>query len=262
MRDKIVRNISKEPICGIYQITNLINGKIYIGQSIDIERRWNQHRYGKGSLILRNAINKYGIDNFNFQILEEIEFTTKKEVRLILTELEQKWLDLEKPFLKENGYNQNTTSKPNVPIKRPDGYGEIISKIKIENNHCGKPINQYDLKGALVKEWKSAAEVERVLGFKAENISACSLRKSKTSNGFIWRLKGDEITKRDLDVIKIRKKPICRKIRQLDSDGNIVTIWNSLKQLVSESEFDNRPVKACCNGDRNTYKGYNWEWVI
>ncbi len=39
MRDKIVRKISKKPICGIYQITNQINGKIYIGQSIDIERR-------------------------------------------------------------------------------------------------------------------------------------------------------------------------------------------------------------------------------
>ena len=31
-------------ITGIYKITNRINGKVYIGQSIDIRRRWRQHR--------------------------------------------------------------------------------------------------------------------------------------------------------------------------------------------------------------------------
>ena len=49
-----------------------INNKVYIGQSIDIERRWDQHKYGKGNIILRNAIQKYGLDNFEFLILEEI----------------------------------------------------------------------------------------------------------------------------------------------------------------------------------------------
>ena len=71
MSDKVVRKISKTPICGIYQITNKVNNKIYIGQSIDIERRWNQHKYGKGSVVLMNAIKKYGLDNFEFKILEE-----------------------------------------------------------------------------------------------------------------------------------------------------------------------------------------------
>jgi len=262
MRDKIVRNISKEPICGIYQVTNEINSKIYIGQSIDIERRWNQHKYGKGSIILRNAIKKYGIDNFKFEILEEIQFTNKNEIIKNLTKLEQKWLDSEKPYLKENGYNQNKISKPNIPIERPDGYGELISKIKIDNNHCGKLVKQYDLEGNLIKIWKSAAEIERELGFKAENISYCCLRKSKTSNGYIWRFKIDGINENDLINLNQRKKPIIRRFNQITLSGYLVKEWGSFKELVNTSEFDNRPVKQCCDGYRNEYKGYKWEWVI
>jgi group I intron endonuclease len=56
-------------ICGIYQVKCVVNNKIYIGQSIDIIRRWNQHKYGKGNIILRNAIKKYGVENFEFTII-------------------------------------------------------------------------------------------------------------------------------------------------------------------------------------------------
>lgn len=261
MRDKIVRKISKEPICGIYQVTNIINNKIYIGQSIDIERRWNQHKYGKGSIILRNAISKYGMDNFKFEILEEIEFTNKNDVIEELTELEDKWLTTKKPYLKEIGYNQNKTAKINIPIVRPDGYGELISKIKIDNNHCGKPIKQYSLNGEFIMEWKSAAQIERKLYFKSENISACCLRKSKTSNGYIWRFEDDEITENDFIKLKDRKKPIIRRFKQLSLSGSLIKEWNSLKELVNTSEFDNRPIKKCCDGYIKEYKGYKWEWI-
>lgn len=261
MADKIVRKINKNSICGIYQITNQINGKIYIGQSIDIERRWNQHRYGKGSIILKNAINKYGINNFKFEILEEIAFIDKNHTIEKLTELEDKWLNDKKPYLKENGYNQNKKGKPNIPIVRPKDYGQLISKIKIDNNHCGKPINQYNLEGKLMKKWKSAAQVERCLGFKAENISACCLRKTKTSNGYIWRFHYDNINENDFNTLKLRKKPIIRKFNQLTLSGKLVKQWNSFKELVQNSDFDNRPVKKCCDGYRKDYKGYKWEWV-
>ena len=58
---------------GIYKITNLINGKSYVGQSVHIERRWQEHcRAGKRSLI-GQAIEKYGKEKFSFQVLEECE---------------------------------------------------------------------------------------------------------------------------------------------------------------------------------------------
>ena len=65
-----------EKICGIYKITNKVNGKVYIGQSRDIKRRWYEHRKVKGdydrhSYPLYSAIEKYGIDNFEFEIIEK-----------------------------------------------------------------------------------------------------------------------------------------------------------------------------------------------
>ena len=56
---------------GIYKIENLINHKVYIGQSIHIERRWKEHCFPSTKSIISNAIKKYGKENFSFQIIEE-----------------------------------------------------------------------------------------------------------------------------------------------------------------------------------------------
>ena len=60
-------------LCGIYKITNKINGKCYIGQSNDIHRRWKQELAPNAKLNphLARAFEKYGIDNFEFEIIEE-----------------------------------------------------------------------------------------------------------------------------------------------------------------------------------------------
>ena len=57
-------------IIGIYQITCMANGKRYIGQSIDIKRRFNQHRR-KPPYQMREDLERFGIDAFKFEILEE-----------------------------------------------------------------------------------------------------------------------------------------------------------------------------------------------
>lgn len=56
---------------GIYKITNKINGKVYIGQSIDIDTRWRQHCNAKDNFAIHNAIKKYGKENFKFEVLLE-----------------------------------------------------------------------------------------------------------------------------------------------------------------------------------------------
>lgn len=50
---------------GIYKITNKINNKCYIGQSIHIEQRWEEHLYKNSKCsLLKYALYKYGVDNF------------------------------------------------------------------------------------------------------------------------------------------------------------------------------------------------------
>jgi hypothetical protein len=65
--------------CGIYQITNKVNGKFYIGQSRNISKRWRQHTGGldkpdplsRGSYPLRAAFLKYGLEQFEFEVIEQ-----------------------------------------------------------------------------------------------------------------------------------------------------------------------------------------------
>ena len=62
---------------GIYKIENLINGKIYIGQSIHIEKRWSEHCQPSANSLIAQAIRKYGKENFSFQIMKETSDITE-----------------------------------------------------------------------------------------------------------------------------------------------------------------------------------------
>ena len=94
---------------GIYQIRNIINNKIYIGSTKNLNRRRKEHfgllRLNKHcNTKLQNSFNKYGKENFIFEVVEfcEIEY---------LTECEQYWIDKLNVF--KNGYNENP--RANMP---------------------------------------------------------------------------------------------------------------------------------------------------
>jgi group I intron endonuclease len=79
---------------GIYKITNKINGKCYIGQSVDIAKRWREHsvwafnpKRPEYEYPLYRAIRKYGIESFAFEIIEQVKVRdqlTPKEVYCFL----------------------------------------------------------------------------------------------------------------------------------------------------------------------------------
>lgn len=87
---------------GIYKIENIKNGKIYIGQSNDIERRLKEHCYPNRYKTSRNpvdvAIHKYGKENFIFDIIEECQIEE-------LNEKEKYWISFYDSYKK--GYNCN-----------------------------------------------------------------------------------------------------------------------------------------------------------
>ena len=94
-----------EIICGIYKIENLINNKCYIGQSVNIKRRWKDHKEASKNIKNKNydyplykAIRKYGLENFSFEILEKCSEN-------LLNEKEKYWIKYFNSY--NNGYNQN-----------------------------------------------------------------------------------------------------------------------------------------------------------
>lgn len=79
-------------ISGIYEVLNAVNGKRYVGSSINLAQRWRRHRKSlrKGdhhSLKLQRAWNKYGEAAFLFQVIEYVEDKEK------LIEREQNYID-------------------------------------------------------------------------------------------------------------------------------------------------------------------------
>lgn len=69
----------------------------------------------------------------------------------------------------------------------------LIKRKKGKENNKSKKVNQYDLNGNFIKLWYCIHDIERELGLKNYNISACCKKKRKTCGGYIWKYeKGDE----------------------------------------------------------------------
>lgn len=145
-----------QKICGVYKIINKKNGKFYIGSSKNIYKRWDQHKndlrnncHDNGHL--QNAWNKYGENNFEFEIIEECDDK-------IQFEREQYYLNTLKPF-DDNGYN----------IVR-----QISSKYGSDNyitKYCSRCHCEYQTFSNLSKycdECKEEIASERLEDYKAE----------------------------------------------------------------------------------------------
>ena len=107
----------------IYCIRNKINNKKYIGQtSWNINKRFGKH---KGQLInnkhysknLQEDFNKYGIDNFEFIILDEFTFTNKELLKKVLLDMEKFYINLWDTMNDKKGYNSSSKYSDNTNKK-------------------------------------------------------------------------------------------------------------------------------------------------
>ena len=73
-----------EKTSGVYKITNTVTGDFYIGSSNNVKRRWACHKCPsrweeKPNNPMYQDMKKYGVEKFDFQILEEVEIESLKE---------------------------------------------------------------------------------------------------------------------------------------------------------------------------------------
>lgn len=121
-----------EEVAGIYKITNLITGQIYIGSSKNIRKRCQQHRhnistkriYGNDYSVKKPLyidMRKYGLDNFEMEI---VEITDN------LLEREQYYIDLLKPHYNKNNPIVNLEEAK----KKAREYSKKYAKIFLKNH--------------------------------------------------------------------------------------------------------------------------------
>jgi len=98
---------------GVYQVKNTLNGRMFLGSSLNLEGPLNRHKFmlkigSHTNKSLQNDWNELGADNFVFEILEEVNVVDSPNFNLNdeLTLLEMIWLEKLNPV--ENGYNLNT----------------------------------------------------------------------------------------------------------------------------------------------------------
>ena len=248
---------------GIYKITNP-KGKIYIGQSMHIEKRWERYKYNNSNkqTKLFNSFKKYGYENHTFEILEEcnLEQLNEKETywkQFYLNILNNVWDEVLFHDLYDLGggpKSKETISKMKYfQSNRTIEHNDKISKSK------QKPILQYDLEGKFIKEWSSSKQyaLENNLT-NSSLITFCLKNKTPSAYNSLWMYKLENII--PLNINPILKKYIMKPILQYDLKGNFIKEWNSIEEAAS---FLNIKKQGICNVLKNRSKTsgtYIWKY--
>ena len=111
---------------GIYYIKNIINNKVYVGSSVNIYVRWQQHKYmlkhnKHTSKHLQHSWNKYTEKSFEFIVIEICDVN-------LLIENEQKHIDNLKSYDDEFGYNLNRYAGTTLGYKHTEATKKLISE--------------------------------------------------------------------------------------------------------------------------------------
>lgn len=106
----------------LYVITNTVNGKQYVGISVNPRKRWYKHRCGLGSKLVAHAIAKYGSENFRFAVIHSCE--KREDALRAERDLVVLWRT-ETP----NGYNLTPGGDSGAPIgtKRSQAVIELVA---------------------------------------------------------------------------------------------------------------------------------------
>ena len=127
----------------IYKIYNTVNDKVYIGQTVnEAKRRFAAHvsnvKHNRYKTVLYNAMKKYGIDCFQYEVINKAENIKQ------LNELEVKYI-AEYNSIYPNGYNLKIggdNHKLNKRTKRLISESYKISYVKENHPNYGKPLKQ------------------------------------------------------------------------------------------------------------------------
>lgn len=229
----------------IYKVTNLVNEKIYIGQtSHKLNKRIYGHNYDsfkrinkKSINLLHRAIVKHGWKNFKFEILQEIK-------PRLLDIYERYYIKKYKSNDKKFGYNLTSGGTSfNVKTK------ELIDKMK--KSHQSKKEGYIN-----PNKGKVLSEEIRVKMRKPKNLT----EKQRKIIGERSRLLH---TGKKLSSLRIEnlKKSKYKPINQFTSDKLFIKRWGSISEACKELKTSPTNISECLTKKQKTACGYKWEYA-
>lgn len=223
---------------GIYKIENLNNGKIYIGQSNDIARRFYEHMTkGTSSRIpVDEIIQKEGAASFSYEILEECSIED-------LNEMEKKWIKFYRS--NEYGYNKNEggltdligSHNPNSKLTEQD----VIKIRQAYNNHLKQKDVYEEYKDIIsfgyfqnVWQGKSWAHIMPEV-FTKENKEYYIYQNSSGGNGASAKFSDEE-------VIKIRERYVNESAKQIYEDYKNRVSYQTFQAMLWGRSYKTLPI--------------------
>ena len=255
---------------GIYIIRNKINGKVYIGQSKMLNRRYSGHLYRikrseHHNEILQKAFDKYGIENFEYDILEEVSDINT------LNKREKFWIDfygglnsdkvynLKDPLLNEySDYVRNKMSKNNIGKNNPN-YGNKWTKEmkeKAANRKKGKSWEELygEEKAKEMKKNAAKSQEGRVHSEQTkEKIRQHNVGEKNPAYGKGDRQRGNKNPM--FGKISSQRKSIL----QFDKEGNFIKEYEFLSE-VKKDGFHIGNVASAARGELKSAGGYIWKY--
>lgn len=213
----------------IYRITNLVNGKRYIGQTVNIKKRFHDHQNYSSNTHLKNSITKYGLENFKFEVLFEVSSKTqadKLEIALIAK------YDLTNPM---NGYNKDSGGSHGSPSEE--------TRLKQRLSHLGKslPEEQRHKISESMKKNDRTGPRNPMYGYKMSEEE--KLRRSLEERG-------------DKNPNWNNGKPVCQIDRYTDE---VIAEYMCGADAFRKTRI--RHINECCCGRRKTAGGYKWAFI-
>lgn len=278
---------------GIYRITNIVNYKVYIGSAaLDYKSRFRQHRHllkhnKHFNNHLQSAYNKYGEENFEFDLIEAcgIDIIYERENYYIsLYDSTNIKLGYNKglAIIGTLGYKMTDESKKRMSVAKKGTIMHINTKLALINANknrtyakgytqseetikkCAdshkKPILQYDLEGNFIQEFDSATTAAITLNSKsASQISACIRGERNKASGFMWRKRESGEIQLNIDPIKI--KSLKKEIYQYDLEFNFIKKFESIVELAKHLNMSATYIKMNIIYSEFPHQGYIYKYL-
>ncbi len=254
----------------VYKITNKMNGKVYIGQTVrSLEKRWKEHKnsanktpkYSK--MYIHRTINKYGFENFKIEVIsrandiEELNYRENYCIRLF-------------NCLAPDGYNLKTGGNNSRYCEK--------SKKKISESHKGKKVYNSQkvicLNNNMIFESQAAAgkfigsrSVYDCISGRKEHIKGYVFKKLSDWDGKIWTEKDLKLffkkykQKTFSKMSKIRKGKSLEHFKVRVKCVNNGKTYNSVTEASEELGLHQPSVSRAAQGTRKQIKGYIFEYV-